>query len=236
MNENLPKLTPRLSLVASFVRRGSKVADIGTDHAYLPVWLVKSGISPSAAASDINEGPLQRARLTASEFNASEKISFCLADGLCGVSPSQADDIIIAGMGGELIAKIISNCGWIKDNSKHLILQPMTAQEELRKYLYENGFKILKEDVAREKCGRKLYLVISAAFTGEKKKYDELSLICGTLPQSGGKYTRNYLEHSANVILKKAKGLQNAKIPDAESAEKLEMLARNLFDICSKMQ
>lgn len=236
MNENLPKLTPRLSLVSSFVRGGSKVADIGTDHAYLPVWLVNSGVSPSAAASDINEGPLKRARLTASEFNASGKISFCLADGLDGIDPALADDIIIAGMGGELIARIISNCKWIKDKAKHLILQPMTAQEELHKYLYENGFKILKEDVACEKCGRKLYLAMSAVFTGEKQKYDEISLICGTLPQTGGKYARAYLEHSADVILKKAKGLLSAKAPDIQSAGKLKALAQNIFDICSKMQ
>lgn len=235
MNDNIPKLTPRLTLIASFVRGGSRVADIGTDHAYLPVWLVNSGVSPNAVASDINEGPLERARLTASEYNASDKINFCLADGLDGVNSQQAEDIIIAGMGGELIAKIISNCDWIKDKSKHLILQPMTAQEELHKYLCENGFKIIKEDVACEKCGRKLYIVMSVAYSGIKQKYDSLSLICGTLPKTGGKYARAYLEHNASVLLKRAKGLRNAKVLDTENAEKFEMLAKNILRVSSKM-
>jgi tRNA (adenine22-N1)-methyltransferase len=235
MENNLPKLTARLELVASFVRPGVPVADIGTDHAYLPVFLVNSGCSPCAVASDVKKGPLGRAKLTACEYGAEEKITFSLADGLDGVVPSQADDVVIAGMGGELIAEIISRCGWLKNPQKHLVLQPMTAQEELRDFLCENGYRIEKEAVADERHGSKLYLVMSVYYCGEKSEKDGLYHIAGELPKTGGENARAYLQLKSRALLKKAKGLNMAKDENKEEAQNARELAEKLNRIAEKL-
>lgn len=234
MYNNLPRLTPRLALVASFVRQGAKLADIGTDHAYLPVFLVNSGVCPSAIASDVREGPLERAKLTAHTFGAEKKIRFSLADGLAGISSTQADDIVIAGMGGELITEIILHCAWLKNPAKHIVLQPMTAQNELHDFLCENGFTIEKESVVTEKKGNKIYLVISAYYSGRKFKADPVFGICGTLPQ-GGENERDYMQRQAKVLLKKAAGLRASKCPDIAEAQSAEELARKIKKICENM-
>ena len=98
-------LDNRLRLCAEYVRRGSRPADIGTDHAYLPVWLCRNGVCPSAIAADINPDPLSRGRLTVETAKLTGKIELRLSDGLSAISADEADDIVIAGMGGELIAK-----------------------------------------------------------------------------------------------------------------------------------
>jgi tRNA (adenine22-N1)-methyltransferase len=236
MQENLPRLTARLALVASFVRRGVPVADIGTDHAYLPVWLVNSGFAPGAVASDVRKGPLDRAKLTARSYNVENNIIFLQTDGLDGVEPSQADDVVIAGMGGELIASIICRCGWLKNPQKHLVLQPMTAQEDLREYLCKNGFTIVKEAVAAEKHGSKLYLVMSVYYSGKKSEADPLYLIAGELPKNAGDNARAYLEFKAKALNKKAQGMSKSKNENAQESQKLKLLAENIMKICGDMQ
>ena len=133
-------LDNRLSLCADFVRKGVKVADIGTDHAYLPVWLCKSSTAVQAVAADINPKPLQRGKETVVKYNAENMVQLRLSNGLENIQPDEADDIIIAGMGGELISGILNAAPWVKNSRYHFILQPMTKAEVLREYLYENGF------------------------------------------------------------------------------------------------
>ena len=231
MGKSLPRLTSRLALVASFVRRGVPVADIGTDHAYIPVWLVNSGFTPSAVASDVRGGPLDRAKLTANAYGAGEKITFCLADGLDSIEQSQADDVVIAGMGGELIAEIISRCDWIKSSTKHLVLQPMTAHEELREFLCQNGFTIEKEAGAAEKHDSKLYLVMSVYYSGEKREADPLYCAAGELTNTDGENVRAYLEFKARVLNKKVQGLSMAKDANIDEARKAQSLAEKLIEI-----
>ena len=238
MAHNLPNLTARLKLVKSFVREGRTVADIGTDHAYLPVYLVNSGICPHAVACDIREGPLKRAKMTAEEYNASGKIDFYLTDGLEGIKENQADDIVIAGMGGELISEIILKCNWIKNPEKHLILQPMTAQEDLRAFLCENGFKIDKEAVALEKQGQKCYLVISAYYDGKKRCADPYFCYTGLLAE-GGQNELVYLKQKANSLYKKANGLKKAKSRselDEREAEQALYLADKIKALCETIK
>lgn len=236
MQNNLPRLTARLELVASFVRKGARVADIGTDHAYVPVFLVNSGISPSAVASDVRPGPLERAKLTARQYEAQDKIIFTLSNGLDGIDPSQAEDIVIAGMGGELIAEIISRCKWLKDAQKHLILQPMTAQEELRKFLCENGFRIEKEAVAAEKNDRKLYVVMSVYFSGQKREADPVYCFVGELPKNFDDNARAYLEHKARILNKKAFGLSKAKTQNSDEIMEINALAQKILDAAKREQ
>lgn len=121
MSTGISHLDNRLRLCAEFVRNGAKLADIGSDHAYLPVWLCQNGKCPSAIAADINPEPLKRGHDTVVEANLTDKIETRLSDGLKSINSGEADDIVIAGMGGELIARIIGDCGFSKDKSKQFI-------------------------------------------------------------------------------------------------------------------
>ena len=144
------ELTPRLRSVAQLVPQGAKFADIGTDHAYLPVWLLQRGIITKALACDLRQGPLDRARATAEKYGLTEQMDFRLCDGLAGVRPGEADTIAIAGMGGETIAAILSAAPWTWREDCLLLLQPMSAQPQLRLWLQEHGYTIAREILTRE--------------------------------------------------------------------------------------
>ena len=178
-NEKLCVLDGRLACAASFVRKDSVVCDVGTDHAYLPVNLIQRGIAKRAVACDINEGPLERARWSAAKFGVTDKIRFVLADGLDGVHPEEdgVNDIIICGMGGELIARIVDASAYPRNPAVSLILQPMTCVPELRQYLWDNGFCIREERLC-EAAG-KIYTCIHASYDGEQRIYTPAELILG---------------------------------------------------------
>lgn len=218
----LPVLSPRLRLAASFVRPGVTVADVGTDHAYLPVWLVCTGHNPSALASDVRSGPLARAASTVAKYEAQDKVTLLRADGLAGV---QAQDIIIAGMGGELIAAILSQSDWVRRADVRLILQPMTAQEALHEYLCREGFVIERENAAVE--GDKHYLVMQARFGGTPFEPDAFFCIAGRLPETGSPAARAYLLWQAGRLRKKAAGLARSASRAAQ-AEQWDALAARL--------
>lgn len=148
-------LSPRLMSVASLVPLGGRLADIGTDHAYLPAWLILNGVIKWAIAADLREGPLERARLTAEKYGLSSCMSFRLCNGLSDVKEDEVDVIAIAGMGGETIAEILSAALWTKRGDKLLLLQPMSAQPELRGWLQNNGYAIQREVLSKE--GNTLY-------------------------------------------------------------------------------
>lgn len=177
--EKLCTLDGRLACAAAFVRKGSVVCDVGTDHAYLPVNLIQRGIAVRAVACDINEGPLDRAKKSAAKFGVTEKIRFVLADGLDGVEPERdgVTDIVICGMGGELIARIVDASAYTRKPEVNLVLQPMTCATELRQYLWDNGFRIPEERLC-EAAG-KIYTCIRASYDGEKRTYTPAELILG---------------------------------------------------------
>lgn len=154
------ELTPRLRAVADLVPEGARLADIGTDHAYLPVSLLLEERIPSAIAADLRKGPLDRARSTVREYGCTDRVSFRLCDGLSGIGPSEADAIAIAGMGGETIAQILSPAKWVKENHLPVVLQPMSSQPELRRWLWQNGYAIREEKTVQE--GDTLYTVLLA--------------------------------------------------------------------------
>ena len=170
------KLSARLLAAADFVRQGSFVADIGSDHAYLPIYLCSLGKIRGALASDINEGPVARAKINIATYHLGKKISVMRTDGLSGVESFSPDDIVICGMGGELICSIIDSAEWTKNKNIRLILQPMTHAEKLREYLLANGFSIVGEAIVKED---KIYQIICAEYTGKVEEYSALELIFG---------------------------------------------------------
>ena len=194
----------RLSLCAEFVRPGARLADIGTDHAYLPVWLCQNGICPSAIAADINPEPLSRGAATIAAAGMEGRVTARLSDGLAAVSGDEVDDIVIAGMGGELITRIIGACAFARDPDKRWILQPMTKSEALIRWLSENGYGILRQDccVAAGKC----YTVICAAYMNKPNNSDELYPYLGELSPRNNKTHLSFVEGHIDRLSKMARG------------------------------
>ena len=145
------------------VREGARFADVGTDHAYLPLYLLSIGRIASAVAADVAEGPLARARDNVRAAGREGDVTLMLTDGLQGMDKLGLTDIAICGMGGELIASIVDAAPWVKDRSVRLILQPMTKAPQLRAYLAEAGFSVLKETVTE--VSGKLYTCLCAEYT-----------------------------------------------------------------------
>ena len=145
------ELTPRLGLLASWVRPGAKLADVGTDHAYLPVWLMLHGGVSSAIASDLRPGPLHRARENAQAWGVMKRLDLRLCDGLSGIGPEECDTVVIAGMGGENIAAILAAAPWTADGRHTLLLQPQSWAESLRQFLSENGYRIAREELVLDR-------------------------------------------------------------------------------------
>ncbi len=162
------KLSKRLLCAAELVPQGARVADVGCDHAYLSIYLIESGRCAAAVASDIREGPLCAARKNIEKYGLEDKIKTVLASGLEKTELPNIDAVVIAGMGGEMINEII-RARLSELNDKTLILQPQSKKEELRRFLYENGFEIKDEKIVCE--GQKLYNVILAQYSGKKKIY-----------------------------------------------------------------
>ena len=158
------KLTPRLLCVAQAVGNCNCFLDIGTDHAYLPAYLIENGIAKRAIASDINPNPLLNAERTVADENLTGKIELRLSDGFKNIKPDEAEEIAVAGMGGLMIAEMLNTTAWLKNSKYRLVLQPMTHFEDVRRALNENGFEITDEQTALE--GKRVYLVISARYSG----------------------------------------------------------------------
>lgn len=170
-------LSPRLRAAAELVRKGSSVADIGTDHAYLPIFLVEQGIADRAIACDINEGPLERAEANVKAAGLNDRIALRLTDGLQGIEDFSPDDILICGMGGELIIRILSAAPFIRTNDIQLVLQPMTSTDKLRIWLCESGFEIVKELLAGEED--RVYELICARYAGKPALLTQAQAIVG---------------------------------------------------------
>lgn len=151
---NIP-LSPRLRACCNFIAPGSRVADVGTDHGYLGIWLLKQGIAHSVIASDIGQGPLSAAQLNAQRFACADRMTFCLSDGVENI-PRNFDTLVIAGMGAQTMIHILSNAPWLPGRT--LVLQPQNKPWLLRAWLSEQGWHIRQETLVRD--GRFLYAVM----------------------------------------------------------------------------
>ena len=197
------ELGARLEACAGFVRQGKIPADIGTDHAYLPIYLVREGIVPMAYASDINEEPIISARNNIQKHGLTEKIINFTCDGLKKIPPDKVDDIIIAGMGGDNIATILNGADWLKNAGYRLILQPMSRASRLREYLFTNRFEIT-EEIAVCEAGR-IYTVVCAQYSEQEIAYEDYDIYAGCLDCSDPNAAA-LMRKQAGILLSVAEG------------------------------
>ena len=154
-------LSDRLLACCNFVNQGDRVADIGCDHGYLGIYLLTKGIAGSVIESDVAEGPLQSAMRNAVKFGTKNKMTFYLSDGAKNI-PRDFDTMVCAGMGADTIMSILSHAPWLKDSKYRLILQCQSKRPELRQWLYEEGFRINRETLAKD--GKFVYSIMEVVY------------------------------------------------------------------------
>lgn len=222
-------LKERLSLIASMVTKGRSVCDVGTDHGYLPAFLYLSGVSDRITATDIRQKPLCNAKENLARLGA-HGVRLVLCDGLAGVGRDQADNVIIAGMGGEVISGIIERTPWIRDADINLILQPMTAAGELRRYLADNGFKVVREQAVAD--GKKIYSVMKVKYAGERYGLPDVQERIGILSPDTPP-ARLYIEKQIKIC-QKALMQMGEQLVETEEYKKILCLKQKLTEILEK--
>lgn len=222
----LKKLDVRLQAVADFVPSQSRLVDVGTDHAALPVHLVQKGTVPFAIASDVNKGPLEHAAQTVAEASLIDQISLRLSDGLAEIGQDEVDCVVMAGMGGILISQLIEKAPWLKDPQKTLVLQPMTDAPLLRGFLAKEGYGIVAEKGVVHKTHA--YTVIKAVYDGKSRTPDLFEIYVGKLAEKLQDGERGFLKKEAASLSKQIAGLehmeQTLQVP--ELTEVLEQLQK----------
>ncbi len=207
-------LTERLRTAAGLVRHDRKTVDVGTDHGYLPAFLVMGGITDDVTAADIGKGPLENAKKTLEKYSLDEKIKTVLSDGLQKIDPD-TEEIIICGMGGTLIAEILGKAEWIKNKEVHLVLQPMTHSYDVRKFLCENGFYIDDEKFCTD-TGRD-YVVISAFYDGNDHSRDDFYYYFGDKATAETPSEKGYIKRQIFYIKSRYDGLMMSGKEDEAS-------------------
>lgn len=215
------KLKSRLNMAAQMVRKGSRLADIGTDHAYLPASLILDGTVPCAIAADLRKGPLENAEATVNHYGIAEKVQLRLSDGLKCVSRDEVDDIVIAGMGGILISEILEAAPWVKDKNIQLILQPQTHDEILRKWLWENGFEITDEASCFD--DGKTYICMAVRYTGEVTSHSEAEILFGGFLKKKDEASVSFCEKKIHRTKVRLDALRKSD-PENQETETLEKI------------
>lgn len=208
-------LKPRLKKIADMVSECNVVCDIGTDHAYIPIYLIKSHICKRAIATDIRIGPVQTAQRNIMKHGLEKLIETRIGNGLSPVRLEEIDIVIIAGMGGMLIAKILDDEPVKARKANKIVLQPMNAVEVVRKWLYENGYEITNEALASE--GKKIYNIIAARWINMPVVKDEAFYFIGEkLKESDDPLVEEYICRKLKQLENILSGLKKANNKEAE--------------------
>ena len=212
-------ISRRLKCCADMVPLNARVADIGTDHAYLPIFLLRSGRINYAFASDINEGPLASAIENAKESGVHTKMEFALADGLDAICEKGITDIAICGMGGELISEIVQRADFIRTREIRLILQPMSKFAHLRRALAKMGYEIEDEEYSASQG--KNYITLCARFTGKAREIDDFEAEFGNekLLRSISESKREFITRRRAALGRAADGLKKGGKDDSLEAK-----------------
>lgn len=219
------ELSKRLQAVAGLVTEGASVADIGTDHGYIPIYLAENKISKKLIAMDINKGPLERAMIHIKANHLEKVIETRLSDGFAALEAGEVDTIIAAGMGGGLVIKIMTDYPEITDSIKYFILQPQSEIHKVREFLYKNGFSVVEEDMVEE--DGKYYPMMKIVHEKEQEDYSEEEFLYG-----------KQLLHNAHPVLKeflckelvvKTEIINNIRQKAGESGQKrIEMIEKEV--------
>ncbi|MGI6332270.1 MAG: tRNA (adenine(22)-N(1))-methyltransferase [Zhaonellaceae bacterium] len=221
------KLSPRLQAVAELVKPGLKLADIGTDHAYLPIYLIQQGKSPSAVAIDIHRGPYESALKQVALQGLEDKITVILGNGLEPLQPGQVDVVVLAGMGSATMIEILEAKPELVLKLQQLVLQPMVGVGQMRKWLVENGWAINNEILVKDDGF--IYTVLSA-LPGEQSISDWLTLELGPIllkekPPLLKDYISKMLSDYENVLINLAQTQsQEVKQKRLDLLEKINLL------------
>ena len=194
------KLSPRLEEIAKLIPQASRVADIGTDHGYMAIYLLQEGIVDRLIVSDINKEPLKIAKNNVSHYGLSDRVEFRLGNGLDILNPNEVDLVIISGMGGILISDILEAGANIIKDIGALVLQPMTKQKHLRKYLISRNFTIEKDLLVKE-SNRIYEIILTQVNKGKKIKVrDNLMFEIGFhLKSNPKKISREFINRKIRI-------------------------------------
>ena len=221
-------LDKRLLSCAEFVRAGAVFADIGTDHGYLPLFLLREGRITRAYLSDVNRGPLSSAERNATEEGLSDKCEFILTDGARALADKGITDYAICGMGGELITRIIGDAPHLFTEGTRLILQPMTKQECVRRFLVENGFSVITERFSFD--SGKYYVTVVAEYTGTKLEISDEDAELGFKMAHDGDRVEylGYLEGKKKAVLKAINGKIKGGVDTSEEEAALRLIEERI--------
>ena len=218
------ELSKRLTAVAGLVTEGASVADIGTDHGYIPIYLIRSHKITKALAMDINEGPLERAKEHIREEGLEHQIETRLSDGFLKMAPGEADTVIAAGMGGGLILRILTACPEVTESVNEFILQPQSEIARVRRYLNEAEFVFAAEDMVEE--DGKFYPMMKLVHGREEKLKEEECRYGRLLLKSRNPVLFKYLEREKGMKLTIWKSLKD--IGGERAEERLRELEEDL--------
>ena len=210
------KLGSRLNMAAQMVRQGSRLADIGTDHAYLTASLILDGTVKCVIAADLRKGPLENAEATVSSYGIADKVELRLSDGLTAIKPDEVDDIVIAGMGGILISEILTAAPWVKNEKYKLILQPQSHDEILRAWLWDNGFEICEEASCFD--DGKSYICMSAIYTGISTAHSEAEALLGGFAGKDDEASKAFVERKLRRVRVRLEALESSDAANTEIA------------------
>ena len=219
-------LSDRLSAAASLVKGGGIVADIGTDHGYLPIYLIQSGKIKKAIAADIGKMPLENARSSVAQYKLADKIELRLSDGLNSFKENEVNEIVFAGMGGTLIAEKLKEASWIKNKNLHFVFQPQSRAEDLREFLFSNGFEIGTEIATHE--GNRFYIAFDAFYTGEIREFSVADCFLGKLPKTDD--AKTHIKKQVNRLQKRYDATKEIGKEDKELFETIHKLKDFLND------
>ena len=222
------QLSGRLQKIAALIPPGDRIIDVGTDHAYIPIWRLLQDPAATAIATDIRPGPLERARADAAYYGVADRLKLLLCDGLTLCGPGDADTVILAGMGGETMIGILSAAPWTRE--KRLILQPQTKQDELRAWLGENGYAISDATLAYD-TGR-LYLVWSVG-AGEMPPFRGVD---SALLNRRDPLLKPWLAEQIKRLRKRLSGVQQARTAQTEQVETMQRQLEALEEIYREVE
>lgn len=228
------EISLRLKTIANMVDKCECVADIGTDHGYIPIYLIKNNICSKTIASDINKGPVEKAKLNVKLENMQEKIQCRLGGGLSTIKPGEVQGIVIAGMGGNLIRDIIEEGIDRFKKAKFAVLQPVQNPEVLREYIYKKGYKIIDEELCIE--DNKLYEIIKISYEEKPQNIDNIYFEVGkTLIEKRHPLVKEYIKIKIERYIKileniteESEGARYRKIEVRKKVKKLEEMLKCL--------